>query len=75
LLALRLAPPAAAGPPPPLKPAASLTLELEAAIDPQGRSLRPEQLAHWLVEALDWPQALPLELVGVCRQQLRLRAC
>jgi radical SAM-linked protein len=73
LLALRLAPPAAAGPPPPLKPAASLTLELEAAIDPQGRSLRPEQVVHWLAEAL--PQALPLELVGVCRQQLRLRAC
>ncbi|EDY37625.1 radical SAM domain protein [Cyanobium sp. PCC 7001] len=29
-----------------------MVLELEAAIDPSGRSLRPEQLAHWLGEDL-----------------------
>ena len=30
----------------------AVTLELEAAIDASGRSLRPEQLAHWLGELL-----------------------
>jgi len=46
-------------------------LELEAAIDPQGRSLRPDQVAHWLAEAL----ACPLAVEAVRRQQLRLRPC
>jgi hypothetical protein len=49
----------------------AVELALEAAIDPQGRSLRPEQVAHWLVEQL----GCPLQLQGVRRQQLRLRAC
>jgi len=48
-----------------------LDLELEAAIDPQGRSLRPAQVAHWLAEAL----AFPLAVDGVRRQRLRLRPC
>jgi len=47
------------------------TLELEAAIDPQGRSLRPEQIAHWLAPIL----GQPLGVAAVCRQQLRLRSC
>ena len=46
-------------------------LELEAAIDPQGRSLRPDQVAHWLAEAL----GCPLSLDGVRRSELRLRSC
>jgi hypothetical protein len=48
-----------------------LDLELEAAIDPQGRSLRPDQVAHWLAEAL----AIPLRVEAARRQQLRLRPC
>jgi len=48
-----------------------LELELEAAIDPQGRSLRPDQVAHWLADAL----ALPLRVEAARRQQLRLRPC
>jgi hypothetical protein len=48
-----------------------LDLELEAAIDPLGRSLRPDQVAHWLAEAL----ARPLAVDAVRRQQLRLRPC
>jgi hypothetical protein len=48
-----------------------LDLELEAAIDPQGRSLRPDQVAHWLAEAL----ACPLAVDSVRRQRLRLKAC
>jgi radical SAM-linked protein len=47
------------------------TLVLEAAIDPQGRSLRPEQVAHWLGARL----GEPLQADQVCRRQLRLRAC
>jgi radical SAM family uncharacterized protein/radical SAM-linked protein len=47
------------------------TLVMEASIDLQGRSLRPEQVAHWLGQQLG--QALALE--GVRRQHLRLRAC
>jgi len=46
-------------------------LELEAAIDPQGRSLRPEQVAHWLAEALGFP----LGVEAVRRQQLHLGPC
>ncbi|WP_087068101.1 TIGR03960 family B12-binding radical SAM protein [Cyanobium sp. NIES-981] len=41
-------------------------LELEAAIDASGRSIRPEQLAHWLGEVLDVP------LVCGARQRLAL---
>jgi radical SAM-linked protein len=48
-----------------------LDLELEAAIDPQGRSLRPDQVAHWLAEAL----ARPLAVDAVRRKQLSLRPC
>jgi hypothetical protein len=48
-----------------------LDLELDAAIDPQGRSLRPDQVAHWLAEAL----ALPLSVDAVRRQRLCLRPC
>jgi hypothetical protein len=48
-----------------------LDLELEAAIDPQGRSLRPDQVAHWLAEAL----ALPLSVDAVRRQRLCLKPC
>jgi hypothetical protein len=48
-----------------------LDLELEAAIDPQGRSLRPDQVAYWLAEAL----AIPLTVDSVRRQQLCLRPC
>ena len=47
------------------------TLELEAAIDPQGRSLRPEQIAHWLGPIL----GQPLVAEGLCRRQLCLRSC
>jgi radical SAM family uncharacterized protein/radical SAM-linked protein len=47
------------------------TLEMEAAIDPQGRSLRPEQVAHWLAPIL----GQPLAPEAVCRRQLRLRPC
>jgi len=60
----------AAGPRPDAGEGAA-TLVLEAAIDPQGRSLRPEQVAHWLAEQLGFP----LQLQAVRRQLLRLRAC
>ncbi|MFM7649244.1 MAG: TIGR03936 family radical SAM-associated protein, partial [Cyanobium sp.] len=46
-------------------------LTLEAAIDPQGRSLRPEQLQHWLATGL----GRRLCLGRVERQWLRLRPC
>jgi radical SAM-linked protein len=49
----------------------AVELALEAAIDPQGRSLRPEQVAHWLAEQL----GSPLQLAGVRRRLLRLHAC
>jgi radical SAM family uncharacterized protein/radical SAM-linked protein len=44
---------------------------LEAAIDPQGRSLKPEQIRTWLAERLG--QSLVLK--GVRRDALLLRAC
>jgi hypothetical protein len=47
------------------------TLRLQAAIDPQGRSLRPQQLAHWLGDAL----GRPLRVVEAQRRELVLRAC
>ena len=51
--------------------AAAASLRLEASIDPQGRSLRPEQMAHWLAEEL----GRPLRLEAVRREALCLRAC
>jgi radical SAM-linked protein len=50
---------------------ASLTLELEASVDPAGRSLRPEQIAHWLGERL----GIALEPGVVQRRGLVLRPC
>jgi len=46
-------------------------LDLEAAVDPQGRSLRPEHLRHWLSASL----GQPLALGPVQRRCLRLDAC
>jgi hypothetical protein len=66
LLALGPAPLEAEGP-----GQAGLVLDLEAAVDPQGRSLRPEQLRQWLGESL----GLPLVLGAVQRRCLRLEAC
>jgi radical SAM family uncharacterized protein/radical SAM-linked protein len=66
LLDLRLLPPG--GPSP---AGAGRVLDLEAAVDPQGRSLRPEHLRHWLSTAL----GQPLVLAAVQRRCLRLDAC
>ena len=44
-------------------------LALEAAIDPAGRSLKPEQLRHWLEQRL----AEPLRLGRQCRRSLHLK--
>ena len=52
-----------------LEPGGSVMLELDAAIDPSGRSLRPEQLQHWLAEQLD----RPLHLGRLRRQALVLK--
>ena len=60
--------------PTPLNTAAAhgaMTLAAEAAIDPQGRSLRPQQIQHWLAELLNQP----LRLGVVQRQALLLRTC
>jgi hypothetical protein len=70
LLLLRTTTPKAAAASRALEPL-RLDLELEAAIDPQGRSLRPDQVAHWLAEAL----AIPLAVDSVRRQRLRLKPC
>lgn len=70
LLALRTTTPKAAAASRALEPL-RLDLELEAAIDRQGRSLRPDQVAHWLAEAL----AIPLTVDSVRRQRLRLKPC
>jgi hypothetical protein len=70
LLALRTTPPKVAAVSRAWEPL-RLDLELEAAIDPQGRSLRPDQVAYWLAEAL----AIPLAVDSVRRQRLRLRPC
>ena len=51
--------------------AMAVSLDLEAAVDPAGRSLRPEQIAHWLGERL----GLALEPAQVQRRGLLLRAC
>jgi radical SAM family uncharacterized protein len=58
-------------PAPTVAPPPAVTLVLEAAIDPQGRSLRPEQIARWLEDAL----GCGLRLRAVERQSLRLRPC
>ncbi len=50
---------------------ATQVLDLEAAVDPQGRSLRPEHLCHWLGELL----GQPLRLGAVQRRCLRLGSC
>ena len=52
-----------------MEPGGSVLLELDAAIDPSGRSLRPEQLQHWLAEQLD----RPLHLGRLRRQALLLK--
>ena len=52
-----------------LEPGGSVLLELDATIDPSGRSLRPEQLQHWLAEQLD----RPLHLGRLRRQALLLK--
>ena len=48
-----------------------VTLQLHATIDPAGRSLRPEQLRHWLSERL----GQSLSLGAVCREALLLQPC
>ena len=48
-----------------------LALSLRARIDPQGRSIRPEHLRHWLSEAL----ARPLRLGRIQRRALTLATC
>jgi hypothetical protein len=70
LLALRTTTPKAAAASRALEPL-RLDLELEASIDPQGRSLRPDQVAYWLAEAL----AIPLTVDSVRRQRLCLKPC
>jgi hypothetical protein len=49
----------------------SATLAVQAAIDAAGRSIRPEQLAHWLGERL----AAALVLRAVRRDTLLLKPC
>ena len=46
-------------------------LRFRARVDPQGRSLRPEHLQHWLAEALQQP----LGLAAMRRLRLILSAC
>ena len=65
LLDLRLVP--AGGTP----PQDGQALDLEAAVDPQGRSLRPDHLRHWLSIGV----GRPLVLGPVQRRCLRLDAC
>jgi radical SAM-linked protein len=48
-----------------------ICLDLEAGVDPAGRSLRPEQIAHWLGERLE----MALEPGLVQRRSLVLRPC
>ena len=49
----------------------SVCVRLEASIDEQGRSLRPQQVQHWLAQQLD--RALTLSRIR--RQALLLRSC
>jgi radical SAM family uncharacterized protein/radical SAM-linked protein len=53
------------------EPSPRALLQLDAAIDPQGRSLRPQQIQHWLAELLE----APLVLQQVRREALLLRSC
>jgi radical SAM-linked protein len=46
-------------------------LDLQARVDPQGRSLRPDQVLHWLSRAL----GQPLVLGAMQRLSLELRPC
>jgi len=46
----------------------TVTLDLEAEIDGQGRSLRPVQISHWLSGVL----SAPLEVTGMRRCGLEL---
>jgi len=62
---------ASGSPAAPLTGGAAICLDLEAAVDPAGRSLRPEQIAHWLGQRL----GLALEPAHVQRRALQLRAC
>ncbi len=48
-----------------------IRLEMEAAIDPQGRSLRPEHLQQWFSDLL----GEPLTIGSVQRLELLLRSC
>jgi radical SAM-linked protein len=52
-------------------PGAAQVLDLEAGVDAQGRSLRPDQLRHWLSELL----GQPLRLGVIQRRRLELGAC
>jgi hypothetical protein len=49
---------------------AGCRLRLRAGIDPQGRSVRPEQVLQWLQERL----GVPLRLGAVSRDALVLRS-
>jgi radical SAM family uncharacterized protein/radical SAM-linked protein len=69
LLGLHLIDPAAGSPP--AGEGELRWLALEAAIDPQGRSLRPEHLRAWLAEALGHP----LAVAAMRRERLLLRTC
>ena len=69
LLDLRLAAGASAGPGEASVDPDAVVLELQAAIDPSGRSLRPEQLQHWLGQRL----GVALELGRLQRQALVLK--
>jgi hypothetical protein len=54
-----------------LESSGSITLQLQAAIDSAGRSIRPEQVGHWLAERLDGA----LMLQRVRREALLLKPC
>jgi hypothetical protein len=60
LLSLSLEEPASGG---------GVQLRYSAAIDPAGRSLRPEQLQHWFAQQL----GQPLQLGRLCRLALQLQ--
>jgi radical SAM family uncharacterized protein/radical SAM-linked protein len=55
--------------PAPATPESSPRLRLDAAVDGAGRSIRPDQVRHWLAEEL----AVPLQLGRQCRVALQLR--
>jgi len=48
-----------------------VSLRLRATVDSAGRSLKPEQLQHWLAERL----GTGLSLGALCREALLLRSC